>query len=48
MAFPGACLYELDDDGVRLTKYDDLAVVQLWRRFLDHPDSVLRHLLEDE
>ena len=27
---------------------DDLEVVQLWRRFLDHPDSVLHHLLTDE
>jgi predicted ATPase len=48
MALPGASLYELDEAGVRLTPYDELAVVQLWRRFLDHPDSVLRHLLDDD
>jgi predicted ATPase len=48
MALPEARLYELDDAGVRRAQYDDLAVVQLWRRFLDHPDSVLRHLLEDD
>jgi predicted ATPase len=48
MALPDARLYELDDAGVRLTRYDDLAVVQLWRRFLDHPESVLHHLLDDE
>lgn len=48
MAFPDACLYELDESGVRATEYDDLAVVQLWRRFLDNPDSILRHLFAEE
>jgi predicted ATPase len=48
MAFPDACLYELDESGVRAAAYDDLTVVQLWRRFLDHPDSVLRHLLDED
>lgn len=47
MAFPGARLYELDEDGAHATDFDDLRVVELWRRFLDHPDSLLRHLWED-
>lgn len=47
MAFPDACLYELDESGVRLVAYDDLTVVRLWRRFLDHPASVLHHLFDE-
>jgi predicted ATPase len=47
MAFPDAHLYELDGVGVHAAQYYDLEVVQLWRRFLDHPDSVLRHLFEE-
>ncbi len=46
MAFPEARLYELDEDGAHLTPFDDLRVVELWRRFLDHPESLLRHLWE--
>jgi predicted ATPase len=48
MAFPNARLCELDDAGIHTAQYDELEVVQLWRRFLDHPDSVLRHLLAEE
>jgi predicted ATPase len=44
MAFPGALIYELDDDGLAERAYDELAVVGLWRNFLDSPRRFLRHL----
>jgi predicted ATPase len=47
MAFPGARIVELDQDGAHVREYDDVLAVELWRRFLDEPSSFLRHLLED-
>jgi predicted ATPase len=47
MAFPGASLYEFDDNGIHRTEYDDLEVIALWRRFLQDPSSILRHLLDE-
>jgi predicted ATPase len=44
MAFPGARLYELTDQGAADRRYDELEVVALWRSFLDAPDRFLRHL----
>ena len=32
MAFPDARLFELDETGIHTAQYDDLEVVQLWRR----------------
>lgn len=48
MRMPGAVLYELGEHGIRRSDYDDLTVVQLWRRFLEAPDRVLDVLLADE
>lgn len=48
MAFPGAAIYALTDAGITRTRYDDLEVVQLWRGFLDEPDSFLHHLFADD
>lgn len=47
MAYPGARILELDDDGIHEVAYDDLAHVQLYRGFLDAPDRFLRALLAD-
>ena len=47
MAYPGARLLELDDDGIHEVAYDDLAHVQLYRSFLDAPERFLRTLLAD-
>jgi predicted ATPase len=44
MAFPEACLYQLDESGITRRSFDDLEVVALWRSFLDHPERFLRHL----
>lgn len=43
---PGAALYELSDEGVHPTRWEDLAMVDHYRRYLDAPDRYLRHLLE--
>ena len=47
MAFPGARIVELDQDGAHVRDFDDVLAVQLWRRFLDEPSSFLRHLFDD-
>jgi predicted ATPase len=46
MAFPGATIVELDEDGAHVRQYDEVLAVQLWRRFLDDPPSLLRYLFE--
>ncbi|WP_258066631.1 AAA family ATPase [Rathayibacter sp. AY1F6] len=43
-ALPGADLYELDETGLRLCRYDDLDLVRTWRGFLDQPARFLRRL----
>lgn len=40
----GADILELDDTGIHRKDYDDLDLVQNWRRFLSEPESFLRHL----
>lgn len=47
MAFPEACLYQLDAAGINRRSFDDLDVVALWRSFLDNPARFLRHLGPD-
>ena len=44
----GATIYQFSDDGITRTDYDDLEVVNLWRRFLDSPDRILDILYADE
>jgi predicted ATPase len=47
LAFPGATIVELTDEGLEVHPYDDVEVVQLWRRFLDDPPSFLDPLFSD-
>ena len=47
MAYPGATILELDDDGITEVAYDDVAHVQLYRSFLDAPERFLRPLLSE-
>ena len=47
MAYPGATILELDEDGIRAVDYDEVAHVQLYRSFLDAPERFLRTLLAD-
>lgn len=43
-SLPGAEIYELGEAGFEQQAYDDLAMVDNWRRFLDAPERYLRHL----
>jgi predicted ATPase len=45
LAYPGALIYELDEDGIHETAFEDTDVVQLTRGFLEAPERYLRHLL---
>jgi predicted ATPase len=44
LSFPGALIYELSDDGIERTAYDDTETVSLYRSFLAAPDSYHRQL----
>jgi predicted ATPase len=47
MAYPGARIYEFDDDGPHATSYDDVSAVGLWRSFLENREQFFRHLFEE-
>jgi predicted ATPase len=47
MAYPGAAVYELAEDGIRLVDYRETEHYQLTRRFLENPERMLRYLLEE-
>ena len=46
MAYPGACIYELGEGGIRHTPYRETGHYQLTKRFLAHPERMLRELFE--
>ena len=46
MAYPGAHIFEFDDDGAHPVSFDEVSVVGLWRSFLEGPDRYFRHLFE--
>lgn len=43
---PGAALYELSEAGMRRTRWQELAMVDHHRRYLEAPERYLRHLRE--
>lgn len=45
-ATPGADIIELGEHGYRRTTWDRLELVDHWRRYLDHPNAYLRHLID--
>lgn len=47
LAYPGATIYELSEDGIDPVDYDVAAPVQLTRAFLQAPERFLRPLLDD-
>ena len=47
MAYPGARLYLLGEDGVRAVDYRETEHYQLTKRFLDDPERMLHYLLKD-
>lgn len=46
MAYPGARIYELSENGIASVKYRETEHYQLTRRFLEDPERMLRYLLE--
>ncbi len=48
MAFPGASIYEFDDDGAHRVEWGEVESVQLWRSFLEAPERFFRHLFVPE
>lgn len=47
-ALPGATLFELGEWGMQSTAWEQLQLVESWRRYLTDPASFLRHLLPSE
>ena len=47
MAYPGARLYLLGEDGVRAVDYRETEHYQLTKRFLDDPERMLHYILKD-
>ena len=48
MRMPGATIYELGPEGIHRRDYEELTVVNLWRRFLDAPETILETLFADD
>lgn len=44
---PGADIIEVGDHGFRRTTWDDLALVDHWRRFMNSPTAYLRYITEE-
>ena len=47
ICYPGATIYQFDEDGVRETGYQDTEHFQLTKSFLDNPALYLRHLMKN-
>ncbi|MET9223118.1 AAA family ATPase [Streptomyces sp. NPDC093221] len=45
-ATPDAAILEVGERGVRETAWEDLAIVDHWRRYLADPRAYLRHIIE--
>jgi predicted ATPase len=48
MAYPDACIYRLDADGIRETAYVDTEHYQITRGFLESPARSLKELMRDD
>lgn len=46
-ALPGALILEVGAHGIRETRWEDLEVVEHYRRFLEDPRRYLRHVIDD-
>jgi predicted ATPase len=44
MAFPQAQIYEINELGIQVKKYEDLESIQLLRQFINQPEQFTRHL----
>lgn len=46
-SLPGAKILEVGEWGLRESSWEDLELVQHWRRFMQQPNAYLRHLLQE-
>ena len=46
ICYPGATIYQFDEDGVRETGYEDTAHFSLTKSFLNNPALFLHHLID--
>ena len=46
MAYPGACICELSEQGIAKVAYKDTEHYRMTKRFLDDPERMMRYLLE--
>lgn len=44
-ALPGAEIYEIGDRGIHALNWEDLQLVDHWRRYMDNPATYLRHIV---
>ncbi|MBQ2825603.1 MAG: AAA family ATPase, partial [Clostridia bacterium] len=48
MAFPGAEILELSDDGIKRVSYRDTEHYRITKSFLDNPEKMLHYLLSED
>jgi predicted ATPase len=48
MAYPGALIYQLDSSGIAQTRFEETEHYTVTRRFLQRPESFLKHLFRRE
>jgi predicted ATPase len=46
MAYPGACIYELSDEGIAKVAYKDTEHYRMTKQFLENPERMMKYLLE--
>ena len=48
MAFPGACIYQLSEEGIQPVDYRKTEHYALTRRFLEDPERMLSYLFRED
>ena len=48
MSYPGARIYELNDEGIRAVEYRETEHYQITRDFIERPEVMYRYLFEEE
>jgi len=46
ICYPGATIYQFDENGVRETSYENTEHFYITKSFLDNPEAYLRHLMD--
>ncbi|MEA4920325.1 MAG: AAA family ATPase [Clostridiaceae bacterium] len=47
MAFPGACIYQINDEGIKKVDYRSTDHYLVTKQFLDDPERIFRYLFDD-